>query len=149
VATDSHLALPGLDVDPQAWWEKDALPFRAVVAAGVSMVMLGPLSLPAWDALPAALWPGAVRVLREDLGFGGMMVSDDLGLGALGAWGPLEVVDPAVAAGTDLLLFVILHAAPNVSIDQLAGRVESGAMPPERVRERVARLLRMPLGRVV
>lgn len=148
VAVDSHLALPVLDVDPNIWWEEDALPFRAAVDAGVPMVMLGHLSVPAWDALPASLSPVAVGVLRDDLGFDGVVVSDDLGMGALGAWGPLEVVDLAVAAGNDLLLFVILHAGPEVLIDHLAGRVERGEISAERVRQSVARLLRMQLGPV-
>lgn len=147
VVVDSHLALPVLDVDPHVWREQDALPFRTAVASGVPMVMLGHLSVPAWDALPASLSPVAVGVLRHELGFEGVVVSDDLGMGALGAWGPLEVVDLAVAAGNDLLLFVILHAGPAVLIDHLAGRVERGEIPAERVRQSVARLLRMQLGR--
>ena len=146
VAVDSHLALPVLDVEPGVWWEEDALPFRAAVDAGVPMVMLGHLNVPAWDVLPASLSPVAVGVLRDDLGFEGVVVSDDLGMGALGAWGPLEVVDLAVDAGNDLLLFVILHAAPEVLIEHLAGRVERGEIAPERVRQSVARLLRVQLG---
>lgn len=146
VAVDSHLALPVLDVDPRTWWEQDALPFRAAVDAGVPMVMLGHLSVPAWGALPASLSPVAVGVLRDELGFAGVVVSDDLGMGALGAWGPLEVLDLAVAAGTDLLLFVILHAGPEALIDHLAGRVQSGAIASERIELSVSRLLRMQLG---
>ena len=46
VSVDSHQALPVLDVDPQVWWDQDALPFRAAVDAGVPMVMLGHLSVP-------------------------------------------------------------------------------------------------------
>jgi beta-N-acetylhexosaminidase len=148
VAVDSHLTLPVLDVDPPVWREEDALPFRAAVAAGVPMVMLGHLSVPAWDELPASLSPVAVAVLRGELGFQGVVASDDLGMGALDAWGALEVVDLAVAAGNDLLLFVILHAAPGALIDHLAGRVERGEIPAERLSQSVARLLRMQLGPV-
>jgi beta-N-acetylhexosaminidase len=84
-------------------------------------------------------------VLRDDVGFEGVVVSDDLGMGALGAWGPLEIVDLAVAAGNDLLLHVILNAEPETLIDHLAGRMESGAITPERVGQSVSRLLRMQL----
>ncbi|MBW3634218.1 MAG: glycoside hydrolase family 3 protein, partial [Chloroflexi bacterium] len=83
VSVDSHEALPVLDVDATTWWEEDALPFRVAVEAGVPMVMLGHLSVPSWDELPASLSPEAVGVLREDLGFTGVVVSDDLGMGAL------------------------------------------------------------------
>jgi beta-N-acetylhexosaminidase len=145
VAVDSHQALPVLDAGPDLWWQEDALPFRAAVNAGVPMVMLGHLMVPSWDDLPASLSSVAVRILREDLGFDGAVVSDDLGMGALGDWGPLDIVDLAVAAGNDLLLYVILNAEPEALVGHLTGRMESGAIAPERVRQSVSRLLRMQL----
>ena len=80
-------------------------------------------------------------MLREDLGFTGVVVSDDLGMGALATWTPFEVVDLALAAGNDLLLFVITSVEPAALVDHLAARVESGVIPPERVIESVRRLL--------
>jgi beta-N-acetylhexosaminidase len=145
VSVDSHEALPVLDVDSATWWEEDALPFRAAVEAGVPMVMLGHLAVPGWDELPASLSPESVRVLREELGFTGAVISDDLGMGALATWTPFEIVDLAVAAGNDLLLFVVT-AEPAALIDHLAARVESGEVSAERVAASVGRLLRMQLG---
>jgi beta-N-acetylhexosaminidase len=147
VAVDSHLALPVLDIDQQVWWDQDALPFRAAVEAGVPMVMLGHLLVPTWGELPASLSPAAVRILREDLGFAGVVVSDDLGMGALASWGPLEVVDLAVAAGVDLLLFVILGVAPEALVDHLAQRIEAGEVAMDRIAASVSRLLERQLGR--
>jgi beta-N-acetylhexosaminidase len=146
VSVDSHEALPVLDVDAATWWEEDALPFRVAVEAGVPMVMLGHLSVPSWDELPASLSPVAVRVLREDLGFTGVVVSDDLGMGALASWTPFEIVDLAVAAGNDLLLFVVTSAEPEALVDHLVIRVERGEIPAEQVTASVGRLLRMQLG---
>lgn len=146
VTVDSHEALPVLDVDGAIWWEEDALPFRAAVKSGVPMVMLGHLAVPGWDVLPASLSPEVVRVLREDLGFTGVVVSDDLGMGALAAWTPFDIVDLAVAAGNDLLLFVITHVEPEALVDHLASRIESGEIPIERVAASVGRVLRMQLG---
>ena len=146
VSVDSHEALPVLDVDAATWWEEDALPFRTAVEADVPMVMLGHLAVPGWDELPASLSPESVRVLREELGFTGVVVSDDLGMGALANWTPFEIVDLAVAAGNDLLLFVIVNEEPEALVDHLVARVESGEVPPERVATSVARLLRMQLG---
>jgi hypothetical protein len=51
-----------------------------------------------------------------------------------------------VAAGNDLLLFVVTNAEPEALVDHLVARVESGAIPPERVAASVAGLLRMQLG---
>jgi beta-N-acetylhexosaminidase len=146
VAVDSHEALPVLDVDGAIWWEEDALPFRVAVETGVPMVMLGHLAVPGWDELPASLSPEIVRVLREDLGFMGVVVSDDLGMGALAAWTPFEIVDLTVAAGSDLLLFVITAVDPEALVDHLTSRIERDEIPIERVAASVARLLRMQIG---
>lgn len=145
VAVDSHEALAVLDVETATWWEEDALPFRVAVEAGVPMVMLGHLAVSGWDELPASLSPEAVRVLRQDLGFTGVVVSDDLGMGALAAWTPFEIVDLAVAAGNDLLIFVVASVEPEALVDHLTARVESGDIPPEQVAASVARLLGMQL----
>ena len=150
-ALDSHLALPEIDLSVEEWAETDALPFRAAVEAGVPMVMLGHLRYPRWDDAPATLSRVAVEILRDDLGFEGVVVTDDLGAGmaALGAYEPLAVVDRAVAAGVDLLLF----ATPTPSLDpadpiaHLLARVESGAILEERIDTSVRRLLRLKLGR--
>jgi beta-N-acetylhexosaminidase len=146
VAVDSHEALPVLDVDAATWWEEDALPFRVAVEAGVPMVMLGHLAVPSWDELPASLSPESVRVLRQDLGFTGVVVSDDLGMGALATWTPFQIVDLAVAAGDDLLLFVVTAAEPAALVDHLVATVEGGDVSPERIAESVGRLLSLQLG---
>jgi len=146
VSVDSHEALPVLDVDAATWWEEDALPFRAAVEARVPIVMLGHLVVPTWGDLPASLSPESVRVLRQDLGFNGVVVSDDLGMGALTPWTPFQIVDLAVAAGNDLLLFVVTNAEPDALVDHLEARVESGDITPERVAASVTRLLHMQLG---
>jgi beta-N-acetylhexosaminidase len=147
VSVDSHEALPVLDVDADTWWEEDALPFRVAVEAGVPLVMLGHLAVPSWGELPASLSPESVRILRQDLGFTGVVVSDDLGMGALATWTPFEIVDLAVTAGNDLLLFVVTNTDPDALVDHLAGRVDSGDILPERVAASVARLLEIQLGR--
>src|SRR5215207_3381508 len=146
VAVDSHEVLPVLDVDADTWWEEDALPFRVAVEESVPIVMLGHLVVPSWDELPASLSSEAVRVLREDLGFTGVIVSDDLGMGALATWTPFQIVDLAVAAGNDLLLFVVTNAEPAALVDHLAAMIERGDVSSERVAASVDRLLRMQLG---
>jgi beta-N-acetylhexosaminidase len=143
VSIDSHEALPTLDVDTETWWEIDALPFRVAVEAGVPMVMLGHLVLPAWDDLPASLSSAAVNVLRDDLGFAGVIVSDDLGMGALSAWDLSEIIDLAIAAGNDLLLFVVMAASPDELIDHLVQSIDAGNIPIERVQASVSRILAM------
>jgi beta-N-acetylhexosaminidase len=143
VAVDSHEALPVLDVDPATWWENDALPFRVAVDLGVPMVMLGHLVLPAWGELPASISPEAVRVLRQDVEFAGVVASDDLGMGALAAWDVTEIIDLAIVAGVDLLVFVIAQVQPAVIVEYLASRIEQGEIAQDRITASVERLLRM------
>lgn len=142
---DSHLALPEVAVEFAEWWETDALPFRAAVDAGVPLVMLGHLSYPAWDALPTSLSPVAVAVLRQDLGFEGVIVSDDLGMDALSGYAPTTVVDLAVAAGLDCLLYVTPAVPISDLIAHLLAQVEAGAVPESRIDASVRRLLALRL----
>lgn len=143
VSVDSHEALPELDVNPETWWQAEALPFQAAIDVGVPMVMLGHLVAPMWDDLPASLSPAVVGVLRDQLGFAGVTVSDDLMMGALGAWDAFDIVDLAVTAGIDLLLYNGLPDAPEALVAHLAERVREGEVPEEQVIESVARLMTM------
>ncbi|MGI9253205.1 MAG: glycoside hydrolase family 3 N-terminal domain-containing protein, partial [Thermomicrobiales bacterium] len=145
-STDSHLEMPTVDLDKATWLETDALPFAAAIDAGVPMVMLGHLAYPQWDALPASISPVAVKTLREDLGFDRVIVSDDLGMGALSAFSGTEVVDKAIEAGLDMLLYAAPPVPPAELIDHLTARVEAGEVEPARIDESVRRLLKMKLG---
>ncbi|MCC6314883.1 MAG: glycoside hydrolase family 3 protein [Thermomicrobiales bacterium] len=145
-ATDSHVALPIVDLSLEEWRATDGVPFAAAVAAEAPMVMLGHLLYPQWDARPASLSPEAVRVLREDLGFAGAIVTDDLGMEALAAYGPLETLDLAFAAGVDWFLYAILPLPPRDLIDHLARRVERGDIDGADIDDRVRRVLAVKLG---
>jgi beta-N-acetylhexosaminidase len=144
VAVDSHDGLPVLDVDAATWWEAEALPFQAAIDVGVPMVMLAHLAVPVWDVLPSSLSPVTIRVLREELHFDGVIVTDDLDMAALTGWGPRETLDLAVAAGSDLLLF----GDPSVEeelIDRLLVHVHRGIVAPERVAASATRILKLTI----
>lgn len=143
VSLDSHQLLPVLDVDEGTWLAEDALPFQAAINNGVPMVMLGHLVAPMWDDLPATFSPGAVQALREDLGFSGVIVTDDLLMGALAAWSPFEIVDRVFAAGVDLLLYVGLPLPLRDLVDHVIRGVAEGAITEQRIAESGARLTAM------
>lgn len=145
VSVDSHQALPVLDVDPDTWVRADALPFAAAVADGVPMVMLGHLAVPMWDDLPASLSPMAVAELRGGLGFTGVIVTDDLNMGALSDWPPLEIISLAIAAGVDLLLYVDLPDTPDALVDHVVSQVAQGEISEERIMESARRIIAMQL----
>src|SRR5918995_192900 len=86
--SDSHTSLPVIRHDAKTLESHDLPPFEAAVDAGVPMVMVGHLLYPAIDPHnPASLSRDAIGVLRRDLGFGGVIVTDDLAMaGASGSW---------------------------------------------------------------
>lgn len=147
VTVDSHSALPVLDVDPGTWLAEDAAPFAAAIEAGVPMVMLGHLAVPMWDGLPASLSPLAVQALRDDLGFAGVIVTDDLFMGALDAWGPLEIIDLALAAGVDLLLYVGVPDSPLALVNHVVDRVTRGEIAASRITASARRIVAAQLSR--
>jgi beta-N-acetylhexosaminidase len=105
-ATDSHLALPTVDVDPDLLRRRDLAPFRSAIAAGTKAVMTSHILLPRLDPEnPATLSRAILQgVLREELGFTGLIVSDALDMrGASGETGIPEAAVRALAAGCDLL----------------------------------------------
>jgi beta-N-acetylhexosaminidase len=110
-------------------------PFRRVVAAGVGAVMTGPVVVPSIDpAEPASTSAATVERLRRDLGFTGLVVSDDLDTPATTRGRPvLETVMAALDAGVDLLL---LPGGPELT--GLAGRVAARAHADDAFAARLA-----------
>jgi beta-N-acetylhexosaminidase len=140
--TDSHLALP---VIGSTWARLDSVelvPFRAAIAAGVDVVMSAHIALPGID--PGQLRPGTVApniltgILRDSLGFQGMIVTDALNMaGVADAYGA-EAGVRAFLAGADLLL---QPADPAAAIDAMARAVDRGEISLERLDQSVRRVL--------
>jgi len=142
---DSHVGRPVVDHDAATLRSYDLPPFRAAVEAGVPMVMVGHLVYPALDGEnPASLSPEAYRVLREDLGFEGVAVTDDLAMeGATRGGTTARAAVAAVEAGADLL---VISSAPQEqadAYDAVVAAVESGKIPRKRIDESVGRIREM------
>lgn len=134
-AADSHTSLPVVDHDMQTIESYDLPPFRAAVQAGVPMVMVGHLVYPVIDPnLPASLSAKAIGMLREDLGFDGVVVTDDLAMvGASGGGAPSQAAVAAVKAGADM---VLLSSPPQQQADAyeaVVRAVESDEIPRKQV----------------
>ena len=140
---DSHRALPVVEHDMETLRSRDLPPFRAAVEAGVPMVMAGHLLYPAVDAeRPASLSPRWMELLREEIGFGGVVVTDDLAMaGASGGGTPERAAVEAVKAGADLLVVSSPPQQQADAYDAVVAAVESGEIPEERIRDSVERLV--------
>ncbi|MFC7642091.1 glycoside hydrolase family 3 N-terminal domain-containing protein [Streptosporangium lutulentum] len=104
--TDSHHALPTVHASLRLLRERDLPPFAAAVKAGVRAVMCGHLLVPALDPdHPATLSRKIMTgLLREELGFDGMLVTDAIEMGAVAALHPPgEIAVRALAAGVDAI----------------------------------------------
>jgi beta-N-acetylhexosaminidase len=140
--TDSHLALP---VITSTWARLDSVelvPFRAAIRAGVDVVMSAHIALPGLDSglvRPGTVAPNILTgILRDSLGFQGMIVTDALNMaGVADAYGA-EAGVRAFLAGADLLL---QPADPRATIDAMQRAVASGMITPERLDASVRRVL--------
>jgi beta-N-acetylhexosaminidase len=143
--SDSHVSLPVIHHDQETVETYDLPPFRAAVEAGVPMVMVGHLVYPAIDPEhPASLSKDAIGMLREDLGFDGVVVTDDLAMaGASGGRPPAGAAVEAVRAGADLLIVSSPPQQQADAYDAVVAAVESGEISREQVRKSVERVLRV------
>ncbi len=142
--TDSHYALPLLDFPRARLDSTELLPFRAAIAAGVQSVMTGHLAVPTLEpnaALPATLSRRVVTdLLRGELGFEGLVVTDGLDMGGItNTFGIGEAAVRAVEAGVDLLL---LTRDEYVARDALRAALRDGRLTEARIDASVLRLLR-------
>jgi beta-N-acetylhexosaminidase len=137
---DSHQVLPRA-VSPDPLRELDLHPFRQAAAAGVPAVMTAHLTVPAWEERPATLSPVALTGwLRGRLNFGGVIITDDLEMGAIAEKTSVApAAAEALAAGADLLLICTDVAGAWEAARLIAG--EAALVP--RVAESATRLLRL------
>lgn len=137
---DSHEVLPqAMSADAQR--EADLLPFREAAAAGAPAVMTAHLLVTQWDTRPATLSAVALQDwLRRKLKFQGVVITDDLEMGAIATRLPVEqAAREALAAGADLLLICNNWQAAGGTARLLAA---DAAIEP-RARESAARLTRL------
>src|SRR5690606_5636003 len=80
VAGDSHVSVPTTGMSYDEWRATQAPPFEAGIDAGAEFVMLGHLRYTAIDAVPASLSAEWNRILRNELGFDGVIVTDDMSM---------------------------------------------------------------------
>ncbi len=146
---DSHLALPTVQDPVDVLRTRDLAPFAAVVDAGVRCLMTAHVVFPAYDDRPATLSPVLLGLLREELGFEGVVVTDALDMKAIAdSVGHGEGAVLSMAAGADLVCIGNPGFPENydadrqlgVVVDALVAAVTSGRLPQERLERAAARV---------
>lgn len=143
VTTDSHAGLPVQAATVDQLRARDLVPFAAAVEAGVPVVMMGHLDVPALEpGVPASLSGAAYRLLRDDLGFEGVTVTDALNMGAVPEAAPGDATVRALAAGADLILMPRDAAA---AVSAVVAAVQDGRLPVQRLREAAVRVIALQM----
>lgn len=141
---DSHVSLPLCPRDEATLWERDLLPYRSCAreAAGV---MVGHAYYPALDPeapIPASLSRRVVtRLLRERIGYEGLVVTDDLEMGAVAGPDPGELAVKALLAGNDMVMFCNRPDAAIQAMGRVREAMTSGRLDTERIEGSIARIL--------
>ena len=145
---DQHLCVTVNSLDREAWHTSFGEVYRAAIDAGVHAVMAGHVALPWLDPttgrggrpIPATVSaPILTRLLRDDLGFDGVIVSDALIMAGFTGWAAYEErIVQAFEAGIDVMLWPGDHY-----FDVMERAIASGRISEERLDESVARILKM------
>lgn len=131
VAEDTHLEDASDPRDLAALRDADMLPYRACFEAGAEAVMMAHVRYPAIDALPAGYSPFWIgEVLRRELGFAGMVISDDI---AMAAAAPAGAVDARIRAHLEAGCDLVLVCKPDWTEAALAAVADLAPCPPERL----------------
>jgi beta-N-acetylhexosaminidase len=147
---DSHRALPTVDADLATLRTRDLPPFAAAIEAGVRCVLTAHVRFPALDDAPATMSPAVLGLLRNELGFDGVVISDALDMHAIARGvgrGPGAVA--ALAAGVDLLCTgnpAFPHAYDDEAgyrevRDAVVAAVLDGTLPRERLEQAQRRVV--------
>ncbi|WP_375451207.1 glycoside hydrolase family 3 protein [uncultured Devosia sp.] len=150
-ARDQHLVTTVNPLDIAHWEANFGRLYRAAIEAGVMAVMAGHIAFPAFvraldpqageEAFRPASISGALNqgLLRERLGFNGLIVSDATAMAGLGDWGPRDITLPEVVAnGCDVILF---SDEPEADLRRLVSAIADGRLTQERVDAAVTRIL--------
>jgi beta-N-acetylhexosaminidase len=148
---DQHLLTTTNPLSMDEWKETFGRLYRTLITEGVLAIMSGHISLPAYirskmpDAGLEAFRPASVSrllnvdLLRDELGFNGIIVSDATPMGGLSAWGHhLDTLPDIIANGCDMILF---SDEPEEDIAAVKAAVEDGRITQERLEEAVLRVL--------
>ncbi|KAK5800375.1 hypothetical protein VI817_002587 [Penicillium citrinum] len=133
-AVDSHYGLPVISKGRDDLERLELIPFRRAVAEGVETVMTAHISLPQIDdQLPATLSPKVLGILRNDMAYDGMIITDCLEMdGIRSTYGTEQGSVLAIQAGSDSLMICHTFDVQLGSIKKVCEAIESGSISPAR-----------------
>ncbi|GAA0959585.1 glycoside hydrolase family 3 protein [Kribbella koreensis] len=142
VTVDSHLALPRVDRSIEQVSAVELAPFRATIEAGADVIMSAHIIFSAYDDQPATLSRRILHgLLREELGFTGVITTDALEMQAITATQSIEDATVAsIRAGADLAMIAIGEADPAALTARLVQAVDEGTLDAARLADAAGRV---------
>jgi beta-N-acetylhexosaminidase len=138
-SVDSHILLPVINKSYEDLMNIDIVPFKDAINRGVSSIMIGHLSIPVIDNKPASLSGRIItNILREELGFDGLILTDALNMNALKDIENVPV--QCINAGADILLHPV---DPDLTVKELMSAVETNVIGEQRIEDAVNRILKV------
>ena len=151
---DSHGYLPVIEDDLETLWERDLLPYRMMIPEGVPAILSGHLSFPiiTGDDRPASLSPYFKKeLLRDRLGFEGIVITDDLYMGGATQygdsqdWDMADIVVEALRAGNDMVMLSQTPALNDAIWEALYAEYQKSGSFRAEIQASVARILQIKL----
>ena len=142
---DSHFDLPTVNHDLARIHALELQPFRAAIDADVAAIMTAHIIYPAFDPdRPATLSPTILtNLLREELGFDGLLITDDMEMKAIDdRYQSGEAAVMAIEAGADIVMVLWTPTKQNEVFDALLSAVKSGRISQARLDQSVERILK-------
>ena len=134
---DSHITLPVINKSYKDLLDVDILPFKEAIKTGVSSIMVGHLSIPAIDSQPSSLSRKIITdILRGELGFKGLVMTDALNMHALKDMDKVPV--RCLNAGIDILLHPV---DADLTVQELIAAVKNNELSEELIDDAVSRVI--------
>lgn len=137
-AVDSHISLPVITKSKDDLMKTDLMPFIKSVEAGAGCIMIGHLKVPALDSKPASLSKKIITdLLKEELGFNGLIITDALNMSALKDFGNVPV--ECINAGADILLHPV---DADMTVKELLSAIESKDISENQIDNALERIIK-------
>lgn len=146
---DSHQDISTIDISKEDLYSFDLLPFKKIITERDNskfMIMVGHLKYPAIDPDNAAsLSPSIITgILRNDLNFSGVIITDDLNMGAVSKYNDIDFASvQAINAGVDIILICHEYELQKKAREEILNAVRRGEISEDRINESVRRILKM------
>ncbi len=142
---DSHLTLPKIDMPFEDLEKYHIAPFRAAIKNGIEMIMVAHLNVPCFceEGIPTSLSENAIKYLRDNLGFKGVIISDDMVMKGVADFGEVEACVMGIKAGLNMFIYRYSDEKTVNIIETVAKIAESDVKLKENIEKSYQLILKL------